>query len=97
MEPKQKEFRFILSDPIEAHGAMIEEIVIPLPFRVAHLEAIDDINGNNKRMMKLIEVTAKIPPSSIKQITWQDFAQLAEGLQPFLSGSPKTTETSSGT
>lgn len=91
---KITEIRYTLTEPIEAHGQPVTELVIPLPLRCAHLEAIDDVTGNNKRLMKLIEVVCKIPPSSIRQITWPDLGAISQELEPFLLPAQKTTGTS---
>lgn len=89
MEP----FRYKLSEPIKAHGDDLHEIVMPLPLRAKHLKQTDGIEGNNSKVMKLIEVVCGIPPSSVGEIPYPDLQGIAEDIMPFLARSPKTTET----
>lgn len=77
-----------LEVPIQAHG----EEVTALEFhrlKAADLLELDGL-GEMGQACKLIEKSARIPPSSVRQLDAADFAKCAATVAGFFGGGPAT-------
>lgn len=71
-----------ISDPIEAHGKMLDELELQRP-KMKHMKARDDATGQIEATIKVVASLAGVPPSSIEELTPVDFAKVEEALRPF--------------
>lgn len=81
-----------LSSPIKVDGEEVRTLTLKSP-TVADLRVMDEGKGQIDQARRLIAALANVPPSSIDQMSGEDFLKCSHELVGFLGVSQPTGET----
>jgi hypothetical protein len=82
-----------LSTPIEAHGETVTRLLIREP-KVAHLRALDKVQGDVAQTAKLLSILSDVPLSSVDQLLLRDLkSRISPVLDALMGESQATGET----